>query len=584
MPGLWRTDVAPFLREIMDSLSPDSGVELVIVMKPVQVGCTEVLLNTAAYYLAHAPATVMIVQPNQDMSKRLSRQRVQPMIELCAPLKSIIATQRSTGGNEMALKTTRAGGTLVIASARSAAGLRSLPARVVLCDEVDSYLADLGEGNPFDLAAARATTFGSQKRIAAISTPTYAGQSLIERLYHESDQRKWFVPCPFCGFPQTLEWEHLRWEPGEPETARYRCVSCNAEIPERDKLAMVAAGAWKPNFANCVISRGYHFNALISPWLRWSELARQYEAAITPEAKKSFTNLVLALPWQETVQPVPEAETLMARAEPYLEGIVPEGGCFLTAGVDVQSDRLECEIVAWGRDFESWSVAYHAIHGDISQPDVWNRLDELLARSWPHSSGMPLQIQAACVDASFAGAEVTGFTRSKHGRRIYATKGLSSAFGKPIWPRRASYDKNRMPLYLVSSDEAKLWVANRMRIERPVEVTNFVNSQNLGIPGYMHTPLSRPRDWYEQLTVEKLVLVKGQRKWVNALRARNEAFDCRALSVCALHSRLLAGLDLNAWCQQFEALLAPPPVSAQSAQIPKPNGAPAVTRSKYMDF
>jgi phage terminase large subunit GpA-like protein len=379
MPGLWRTDVAPYLREIMDSLSPDSGVELTVVMKPVQVGATEVLLNTAAYYLAHAPSTVMVVQPNQDMSKRLSRQRVEPMIELCAPLKALIAKQRSKGGNEAFLKTSRTGGTLVIASARSAAGLRSLPARVVLCDEVDSYLTDLGEGNPFDLAAARATTFGTLKRIAAISTPTYAGQSLIERLYNESDQRKWFVPCPYCGFAQTLEWENLRWEPGQPETVRYRCISCTREISESHKAAMLPMGNWKPAVIfTAKTTRGYHFNALISPWLRWSDLVRQYETAVTPEQKKSFTNLVLALPWQETVQPVPEAESLMARAEPYLEGVAPEGGCFLTAGVDVQADRVECEIVAWGRNYESWSVAYHAIHGDITQPDVWNRLDELL--------------------------------------------------------------------------------------------------------------------------------------------------------------------------------------------------------------
>jgi phage terminase large subunit GpA-like protein len=121
-----------------------------------------------------------------------------------------------------------------------------------------------------------------------------------------------------------------------------------------------------------------------------------------------------------------------------------------------------------------------------------------------------------------------------------------------------------MPLYLVSADEAKLWVANRMRIDTRGA-------------GYMHTPLARPRDWYEQLTVERLVVVKGQRKWVNPLRARNEAFDCRALAVCALHSRLLAGLDLNCWCGEFQALLVTPPA-------PKPNGATAVTRSKWMDF
>jgi phage terminase large subunit GpA-like protein len=533
MPGVWRTDVAPFLREPMGCLSPDSVVELVVIQKPVQVGCTENLLNTAAYYLAHAPSTVMIVQPNQDMSKGLSRQRVEPMIELCGVLKALIAKQRSQGGNEAFLKTSRTGGMLVIASARSAAGLRSLPAKVVLCDEVDSYLTDLSEGNPFDLAAARATTFGSQKLIAAIRTPTYAGRSLIERLYNESDQRKWFVPCPQCGYFQNLEWQNLRWEPGQPETVRYRCVSCNRESAHTVLCGKsIAAGCWKPTGVSAQKPRGYHFNALISPWLRWSELVRQYEAAVTPEAKKSFTNLVLALPWQETVQPVPEAETLMARAEPYREGTRPEGGCFLTAGCDVQSDRVECEIVAWGRDFESWSVAYHAVHGDIGQPDLWNRLDELLARSWPHVSGMPVQIQAACVDASFAAPEVLAFTQKRHSRRVFGAKGLSSTFGKLIWPRRVSYDRNKMPLYITSSDEAKLWVTNRVRIEKPG-------------PGYMHTPLSRARDWYEQLTVEKLVLMKGQHKWVNAVRARNEAVDCRAQAVCALHSRLLAGLDLN---------------------------------------
>jgi phage terminase large subunit GpA-like protein len=100
--------------------------------------------------------------------------------------------------------------------------------------------------------------------------------------------------------------------------------------------------------------------------------------------------------------------------------------------------------------------------------------------------------------------------------------------------------------------------------------------------GYMHFPIGRDRGWYEQLTAERLVFHKGQRKWVNALRARNEALDARCLAVCALHSRLLAGLDLNDWCSQFEALLAPQSALGQTS--PKPNGAPAVTRSKWTDF
>jgi phage terminase large subunit GpA-like protein len=578
MPGLWRTDVAPFLREIMDCLSPDSGVELTVVMKPVQVGATEVLLNTAAYYLAHAPSTVMVVQPNQDMAKRLSRQRVEPMIELCAPLKGLIATRRSQGGNEAFLKVSRTGGTLVIASARSAAGLRSLPARVVLCDEVDSYLTDLGEGSPFDLAAARATTFGSQKRVAAISTPTYAGQSLIERLYNESDQRKWFVPCPSCGFEQTLEWENLRWEPGEPEIVRYRCAQCNGEIPESQKAAMVAAGRWKPTgVTRCDSTRGYAFNALVSPWLRWSELVRQFEAAVTPEAKKSFTNLVLALPWQDEAEEVPEAAALSLRAEPFAAE-VPASAALLTAGADLQHDRIEVEVVGWGKGFESWSVAYVTLYGDPVQPELWQQLDELLMREFRHESGMPLRISAACIDSGYLPDEVLRFTRERFGRRVYAIKSLSSAFGKPVWPRKAVYNRKAMPLFLISADEAKRWFFQRLKIAAPGA-------------GYCHFPMGRPMDFFRMLVAERLITRRHHgrehREWSNIKRERNEGLDARCYNVAALHSLLMGGLNLDAHVAAFEKLLAPPQLAAIAANLPeqpKPNGAPAVIRSKWMDF
>jgi phage terminase large subunit GpA-like protein len=557
------------LKEIQDSLGPHSNVERIVVQKAVQTGLTEVLLNTAAYYLAHVPSTILLVQPNENMAKRLSRQRIEPLIELCEPLRAIIAKPRSRGGNEVSLKTTTRGGTLVIASAQSAAALRSLPARIALLDEVDSYLADLGEGSPHDLAVARTTTFGSLRRIAAVSTPTDAASSLIDRLYRETDRRKWHMPCPFCGFAQTLTWDNMRWEPKQPETARYRCAACGAEIEHEKKGAMLAAGFWKPSAQGPPNVRGYAFNALISPWVRWSELVEQFEAAQdSVERKKTFTNLILAEVWQEAAQEIPAADTLRSRAEPYPEGIVPQGGAFLTAGCDVQADRIECEVVAWGRDFESWSVNYFAIHGDISMPDTWARLDEVLSRSWPHASGMPMMIQSVAIDAGYSSAEVLQFASKRHARRVYGTKGASNGFGRPIWPRRPSWDKNKMPLYIVSSDESKLWVANRMRISEPG-------------PGFMHMPISRARDWYEQMCVEKLVIVRGARRWVNPLRQRNESFDCRALAVCALHSRLLSGLDLNGWCEQFDAMTAPPRPNGPPTP---PAAPPPIIRSRWMDF
>jgi phage terminase large subunit GpA-like protein len=232
----------------------------------------------------------------------------------------------------------------------------------------------------------------------------------------------------------------------------------------------------------------------------------------------------------------------------------------------VQSDRIECEVVGWGKDFESWSIAYYVITGDITEPDVWQRLDELLTRSYSHVSGMPLTIQACAIDAGFMPAEVTGFTRYRHGRRIFATKGLSFGWGKAIWPRKASWDKNKHAIYAISSDEAKAFTANRLRIDAPGA-------------GYLHFPASRDRVWYEQLVCEKLIVQKGQRRWTNPTRARNEATDARALAVAALHSRLLSGVDLNRWVADFQKLLEPP--QAARANGPPP-GQPAVVRSKFV--
>jgi phage terminase large subunit GpA-like protein len=433
----------------------------------------------------------------------------------------------------------------------------------LILDEVDSYPGDVGgEGDPVDLAIARTESYQSQRKILCISTPTVRDASRIEALFRTTDQRRYHVPCPACANAIVLEFEQLYLE---GDRALYRCQICGAGIEEREKLPMIEAGCWRPTALCPPETRGYHASQLYSPWTSWTDLLARHAAAEgIPEKMQVFMNTGLGLTWGPPAAEIPDAQALMARAEAYREGTVPQGGCFLVAGVDVQLDRLECELVVFGKDYESWSVHYVVLPGDITEPLVWNRPDELLSRSWPHVSGLPMAVQATAIDAGFAPAEVTEFARNRHARRIYATKGMSNGWGRPIWPRRASWDKNRHAIYLVSSDESKAWVANRMRIDHAG-------------PGYMHTPISREAGWYQQLCAEKLVILKGVRKWVNPLRARNEALDCRCLAVSALHSRLLAGLDLNRWCEEFERLLAPAP----PAPVNGPPGQSTI-RSKFV--
>jgi len=239
----------------------------------------------------------------------------------------------------------------------------------------------------------------------------------------------------------------------------------------------------------------------------------------------------------------------------------------LTAGVDLQHDRCEIEIVGWGKQFESWSIAYNTIHGDPSGPHLWAELDALLLREYRHETGMPLRVSACCVDSGFLPDEVLGFTKSRFGRKVYAIKGLSQGWTKPIWPRRAFYNRQALPLFHISVDEGKAWFFRRLGLTEG--------------PGRCHFPVGRPLDYFKMLTAETMVRKtragRAIYEWVNLRRERNESLDARVYNVAALHALLMGGLNLDHYAEQFEQMLKPQQPAA------KPNG-PVVYRSKFMDF
>ena len=542
-PGPWRTDRTPYLREIMDSLSPSAPCERVVFMKPAQIGGTEALLNVCGYLMHHAPAPIMMIQPTVEMAKRFSKQRLDALIENCPELREKVRDPRSRDSGNTVLMKEFTGGVLILTGANSAVGLRSLPAKYVLADELDAWPADAdGEGDPFLLACKRTIAFGSQRKILAISTPTIEGLSRIEALYRQGDQRKFFVPCPRCGHYQTLEWAQLRWEEGRPETARYQCEACGERIENWRKTEMLARGEWRPTAAGDGLTRSYRLNALYAPagWPSWPELAREFlEAKRTRETLQVFVNTILGETWRDEAAVPLEADALHARREPFAAE-APAGVALITAGADVQADRIECEVVGWGAGEESWSLGYFVIHGDTGQPEVWADLDRLLARQWRHESGLLLPVSAACIDAGFETATVTEFCSQRRGRRVFAVKG-SSGFGKPIWPRRAtSGGRHRGEIFLIGVDTAKERVYSRLRVEHPG-------------PGYCHFPLDRAKDWFEMLVSERIIVERGERKFTKPAGARNEALDARAYATAALFALYMGGLKLDEHAQAFAA-------------------------------
>jgi phage terminase large subunit GpA-like protein len=567
--GRWRTERTPYLREIMDALSPMHPARRVIFMKGAQIGGTECGNNWIGYVIHHAPGPMLAVQPTTETAKRFSDQRIDPLLEETPALRERVAPARSRDSGNRQLSKEFPGGVLVMTGANSAVGLRSMSARFLFMDEIDAYPGDVEEeGDPVALAEARARTFGIRRKTYLVSTPTIAGLSRIEREYQASDQRRFFVPCPHCRHAQHLRFERLVWEKGNPKTAAYICEECDEAIGEQHKTAMLAEGEWRSTaIADDPATVGYHISALYSPvgWFSWADVARQWEAAQGNDREiKTFKNTVLGETWQEAGE-APDWQRLYDRREEWPAATAPAGALLLTAGVDVQRDRIEASVWGWGCDRQSWLVEHRILVGNPFEAAVWADLRALLEERWRHESGHLLPIARAAIDSGdgMTTAEVYAFVRG-FGVRAIAIKGqdgLRAAIGQPTPTeiRRNGQRLGGVKVWPVGVSFLKAETYGWLRLERPTE-----ESGDLYPPGFVHLPEhAAGEEFCRQITAEQFVVRAGRNgfrraEWVKT-RERNEALDCRVYARAATAALGMDGWAESRWDQMADALSLPPP-------------------------
>lgn len=558
-PGQWRTSRVPYLKGIMDAIS-DSTVERIILFKAAQVGFTEVTLNAVAYYMDQDPASILVVQPNvEPMAKYWSKSRLSPMIRDCPRLRGKLQPAKSRDAGNTILEKAYPGGEISIAGANSAASLASRPIRILILDEIDKYKLSPGtESDPIALAETRTDTFWNRKIILG-STPEDKHNSLIEPEWEapEVEQYHYFVPCPHCGEYQTLRWGKkdgpfgLKWEQDKPSTAEYLCEHCAALIDEKYKQRMLRDGEWRMTREPTAPMKrrrvGFRLNGLYSPFRRWDELAHLWKNAQgNNELLKQFVNERFAETWEPPGERVVPAD-LERRAESYAAE-VPGAVGLLTAGVDVQADRLEIAIKGWGAGQESWLIGHHRIHGDPEKlEDVWARLDALLlSKEYQHEHGGKLRIAACMIDSGYKTATVYEFVRPRQSRKVWASKGVHER-GRPPLTRAQRANKSGVKLFTVGTVAFKDRVFGRLKLIRPG-------------PGYMHFCLpshgGADAEYHAQFAAEKSVLQRAGRRWERRyiqVRERNEAIDLEVLALAALNALGPSVYDdLEYWVKQIE--------------------------------
>lgn len=544
-PGDWNTSRAEYQRGIMDAISDINCSEVTIVASS-QVGKTEMINNAVGYYIDKDPCPILLLQPNLDVAKSWSTDRLAPMLRDTPCLQGKVSESKDSGNT--VLHKSFPGGHITMAGANSAASLASRPIRIVLLDEIDRYPLSAGkEGDPVKLAIKRTTTFWNRK-VVKCSTPTIAGISKIDQSFKQSDMRYFMVPCPHCGQFQKIEWANVKWEKKDSieetaKTAYYACPHCGSCWNDVDRWHAIGRGHWEATrpfhgHAGFYLWEGY------SPWVRLEEIVDNFlNAKDDPEALKTFVNTSLGQVWEDKGERVDD-DKLLARREEYTSA--PPEVAVITAGVDVQDDRLEIERIGWTATNQSYGLGKVILLGDPAASRIWEELDDLLQTPIPHDLTGEMQISACCIDSGYLTQQVGKFCQERWNRRVWAIKGMPGE-GRPILKRApGKIKKLNLEFFLVGVDTVKDVIYSRLKIEDPKSA------------GYCHFNMSYDDNHFKQLTAEeaKTSYIKGRKIRYYALRPgrkRNEALDIFGYALAAFEGLKLHGLNIR---RRWEKILA----------------------------
>lgn len=506
----------------------DPRVEQVTIMSSAQVGKTEAINNIVGYYIDQDPSPILIIFPTLEISSAWSKDRLEPMIRDTPAMRDKVGEQKAKSTSSTILHKRFAGGHLTIAGANSPSSLASRPIRIVLCDEVDLFPGSIGvqgaEGDPVKLAFKRTQTFWNRK-IILTSTPTTKNVSRIEFAYQQSDMRRYYVGCTKCGELQTLEWSGVKFDSANLTWAYYECVGCKTQIMESEKIGMVREGEWKATRPEIVKHAGFHISELYSPWSSMHRIAEDFlEAKKRRETLRVWVNKTLGETFEEDESFEISDEEMLKRVEHYED--IPAGGLILTAGIDVQDDRIECIVRAWGIGEESWLIEWQRFYGSPGREDTWRFVEHFLQKRWKHESGLEMDITSTFIDTGGHFTKTTYlFIKRLRAKKIraFGVKGLGGS-GKPFMGKLSRNNRERVPVMILGVDAGKELVYDRL-------------TNNDDGPGKMHFSGVCTAEYFQQLTSEKKVTKfdKGFPRivWVLKSGKRNEVLDMEVYALGA---------------------------------------------------
>lgn len=596
-PGPWRTERTPYLREPMDAFT-DPKVRHIVMVAASQVGKSEFLNNCIGYIIDEDPGSILFIHPTTIDAQEYSKLRIAPMLRDSPALRQKIAAPKSRDSHNTILQKAYPGGILTMCGSTEAHALASKPIRYVFGDERDRWATSAGnEGDPWDLAMARQTTFYNAKAVE-VSTTTVKNASAIEAAYYTGTMERWNSKCPHCGEYHEIRWSDIRFEYDEiivshkktykVKKVYYTCPGCGCISTEAEMKRAPAKWIAENPEAYGQGTRSFWLNAFVSQWASWESIVLKYLNALGSTKKMQVVfNTCFGEPWEDRGD-IEDEDSLLARREDYGKDKngepveLPPGVLVLTAGVDTQDDRMEYEIVGHGFFGETWGIEKGIVMGRPDDDATWNKLDEVVFdRVMRFENGVGLRVSMSFVDE---GGHFTQSVRAQCNARIskkvFCIKGMPGQ-DKPYIspPKKQKIFVNQIAVgtcwqYQLGVDSGKEIIMDNLRVQTPGQK-------------YCHFP---KRDDYGSayfaglLSETKVYDPNKKQPWSWKKipgHERNEPLDCRNYALAAFKAlpKNLDEIDRQIKAASGVRVPAPP-----SANITPPKRRPAQrSRQKYYD-
>lgn len=602
--GKWMNSTTPMMVEPMDVFtSREYNGE--VFCGPAQSGKTDsLIINTVAYTVKVEPMDTMIVCPTMTAGRDFSIRRID---RLHRHSKEIGQMMLAGADYDNKFDKQYRNGMLLTISWPTPTELAGKPIGRIVMTDFDRMPMDVdGDGNPYDLASKRTTTFGSYAMTLAESSPSKPVENLkwipkssheappcegILALYNRGDRRRWYWPCPSCSSYFEGNFKMLTYEKHEGQTnlevsesVRMKCPHCAYEIHTDQREAMSANGRWLkdgqgigkdgvvfgPRPRTSIAS--FWLNGVAAVFTNWKKLVALYldandefERTGSQEALRKFFNNDLGEPYYDKgSQEVRLPETLKARAESLRERHVPAGVRFLVATVDVQQNMFVVLVkgILPGRPFDTVVIDRYDVRKSqrtdedgerlwvkpASYLEDWHELTEhVLKREYPldDNSGRMMGMKfVACDSGGKEGVTTMAYNyyRALRETNMHRRFILVKGEGKPGIPR--------CRINYPDSNRRDMKAAARGDVPVLFFNSNLIKDDLNGRLDVIEPGkgMYRMPNWLEdRFYAELCTEIRGIKGWENPSGHRNENWDLSyyAIGLCVSELIRVEAIDWN---------------------------------------